>query len=318
MAPAEIGAARAKAPPASANRNQDAGAIVNAMTIDVEDYFQVGVFQDRIRPDEWDRFDCRVEHNLDRCLAILEEGGVRATFFTLGWVAERYPAAIRRLAELGHEVASHGYGHRPIWQLDREAYREDIRRSQGVLGEVLGAAPTAYRAPCFSVRRDTLWALDCLFEEGIRVDSSIFPVGHPEYGIPDAETRIHRIALADGELVEFPMTVGSLLGKKAAFCGGGWFRLFPYALTRRSLAGSNRKGEPFVFYLHPWELDPDQPRLDDRATATGRFRHYVNLARNPAKFARLVSEFRFGTLGEAIEDRIARTGELPLVRFAEI
>lgn len=286
------------------------------MTIDVEDYFQVGVFQARIADSEWDSFECRVEHNLDRCLEILDERGIRGTFFTLGWIAERFPKAIKRLADEGHEVGSHGYGHRPIWDLDADSFRADIRRSQEVLGEVLGAAPTSYRAPCFSVRRDTLWALEILHEEGIRVDSSIFPVDHPEYGIPDAETQIHRIDLGgDAELLEFPMTVGKLLTKKAAFCGGGWFRLFPYALTRRSLASTNRRGRPFVFYLHPWELDPEQPRLADRTTRLGRFRHYVNLDRNPAKFRRLAGDFRFGTLSESIAAWRSTHPELPLVDY---
>ncbi len=285
------------------------------MTIDVEDYFQVGVFQDRLRQDEWGSFELRVEQNLGRCCAALEDYDVKATFFVLGWVAERIPDKIRQLVEQGHEVGSHGYNHQPIWKLSQEEFRDDIARSQGILGDILGAAPVCYRAPCFSVTAKTLWALDILHEAGITHDSSIFPVHHPEYGIPEAPVGLHRIKLPNGgELKEFPMTVGSLLGKKLAFCGGGWFRLFPYALTRHSLRKSERS-RPFVFYLHPWEMDPGQPRLTDRTGILGRFRHYVNLNRNEAKFRQLLAEFEFDTMESVFERAALEHGELPLITY---
>ncbi|MFT7618964.1 MAG: polysaccharide deacetylase family protein (PEP-CTERM system associated) [Planctomycetota bacterium] len=285
------------------------------MTIDVEDYFQVGVFQDRVRQEEWGNFELRVGRNLDRCCEILDEFDIKATFFVLGWVAEQIPDAIKRLAAEGHEVGSHGYNHQPIWKLDPESFQEDIAKSQGILGDILGQAPTCYRAPCFSVTTKTLWALDILHDAGFTHDSSIFPVHHPEYGIPDAPEGLHRIKLpSGGEIVEFPMTVGSLLGKKLAFCGGGWFRLFPYRLTRRSLKRSEAT-RPFVFYLHPWELDPDQPRLHDRTSRLGRFRHYVNLDRNEDKFRRLLAEFNFGTMKDVFDAAMQSQGELPLVDY---
>ena len=291
-------------------------ALPNAMTVDVEDYFQVGVFQDRISQSEWGDFPCRVERNLDLCLELLDERGIKATFFVLGWIAERFPAAIRRLVDEGHEVGSHGQTHLPIWKLSAEEFKDDIARSQDCLGEILGAPPTVYRAPCFSVTRKTLWALPILHDHGIRYDSSIFPVSHPEYGIPNAETGIHRVVLHDGrELLEFPMTVGRLLGRKIAFCGGGYFRLFPYWLTRRSLRAAQGEGQPFVFYLHPWELDPDQPRLFDRAGPLGRFRHYVNLGRNVAKFRRLLDEFRFGPMRDVFRACEDDATPLPIVRY---
>ncbi|MEE9393075.1 MAG: XrtA system polysaccharide deacetylase [Planctomycetota bacterium] len=288
--------------------------VANAMTIDVEDYFQVGVFQDRIKTDDWHSFESRVEHNLDRCLARLDAKGIKATFFVLGWLAERFPAAIRRLDLEGHEVASHGYGHQPIWKLNPESFREDIKRAQGEIGAAIGRAPRSYRAPCFSITKKTLWALDILAEEGIVQDSSIFPVSHPEYGIPDAEKSIHRIRLANGaELWEFPMTVGRLCGKTMAFCGGGWFRLFPYWVTRRALRKSCRDGVPFVFYLHPWELDPDQPDLRQLTTKLGRFRHYVNLHRNEAKFAQLLEDFTFTRLEDIFAAYAGR--DVPVVSY---
>ncbi len=285
------------------------------MTIDVEDYFQVGVFQDRLHSDEWSNFELRIDRNLEKCCQILEDVDVKATFFVLGWVAERIPKAIKRLADEGHEVGSHGFNHQPIWKLDEKEFAEDIARSQGVLGEILGATPTCYRAPCFSVTAQTLWALDILHEAGFTHDSSIFPVQHPEYGIPDAPESLHRIQLPNGgELSEFPMTVGSLLGKKLAFCGGGWFRLFPYSLTQRSLKKSQGT-RPFVFYLHPWELDPDQPKLHDRTGRLGRFRHYVNLKTNEAKFRRLLADFEFGTMRSVFDATVEANGELPLVDY---
>ncbi len=296
----------------SADKGQ---ACLNAMTIDVEDYFQVGVFQDRIAREEWSRFELRVGRNLERCLTVLQDFDTRATFFVLGWVAERIPGEIKRLQDEGHEVASHGFHHQPIWTMKPEAFRDDVRRAQETLGGILGEKPTTYRAPCFSVTARTLWALEILHDEGIRVDSSIFPVQHPEYGIPGAPEDIHRIKLSHGEtLLEFPMTVGRLLGRKLAFCGGGWFRLFPYFLSRRGLRKSLSR-RPFVFYLHPWELDPEQPRLHDRAGPLGRFRHYVNLERNEAKFRRLLEDFSFGTLGQVCDQWVRSCGELAVVDY---
>lgn len=292
--------------------------VTNALTIDVEDYFQVGVFQDRLPTAEWDAFAPRVERNLDLCLELIEKRGIKATFFVLGWVAERWPAAIRRLVESGHEVGSHGYGHQPVWKLTPEAFREDVHRAQGTIGDAIGAQPTSYRAPCFSVVERTLWALEILHDEGIRDDSSIFPVNHPEYGIPGAETAIHRIELPNGGVLrEFPMTVGKVFGKQVAFCGGGYFRLLPYWVTRRFLRNAESTGRPFVFYLHPWELDPEQPRLDERATRFGRFRHYNNLERTESRFSQLLDDFAFAPM-KSVLDEAEAAAALPRVAYREL
>ncbi len=274
----------------------------NALTVDVEDYFQVGVFQRSVLPEEWVRFESRVERNVDLILQILDEHEVCGTFFILGWIAEHYPSVVQRIARAGHEIGSHGQGHVPITRQDQSTFREDVRRSQGVLGDLLGDAPTLFRAPCFSVTKKTLWALDILYDEGIRIDSSIFPVSHPEYGIPDTERGIHEVALTGGgTLVEVPLTAGEGLFRRAAFSGGGWFRLAPYWLTRRSLAKVERAGRPVVFYLHPWELDPDQPRLTDRCGLIGRFRHYVNLRRTEPRLRKLLCDFAFAPLGSVVD-----------------
>lgn len=288
----------------------------NALTIDVEDYFQVGVFQGSVRPDEWDGFAPRVERNIDLILSILDEKQIKATFFVLGWVAERNADSIRRIQAAGHEVGSHGHSHIPIWHQSIDEFREDIRRSQGVLGDLLGEVPTLYRAPCFSVVPRTLWALNVLHAEGIQLDSSIFPVSHPEYGLPDAERGIHEIELpSGGVLTEFPMTSGEGLFRKTAFCGGGWFRLAPYWLTRRSLRAVERAGRPFVFYLHPWELDPEQPRLSDRTGIVGRFRHYLNLRKTEPRLRRLLADFAFQPLGEVVERVRKEAGSLKRVSY---
>ena len=289
----------------------------NALTIDVEDYFQVGVFQNQIRTDDWTSYESRVERNLDRCLELLDRRQIKATFFVLGWIAEKSPQAIRRLIDAGHEVGSHGFGHQPIWKLKPAQFAADIERAQKSLADLLGFLPTSYRAPCFSVTQKTLWALDVLYEQGIRFDSSIFPVQHPEYGIPGAEQEIHRIALpCGGELLEFPMTVGSFLGKSLAFCGGGWFRLFPYWLTHRALKKAEDSGHPFIFYLHPWELDPQQPRLHDKTGALGRFRHYVNLSKNEAKFSRLLDDFDFQSMAKVLASFAADRDQLKVVDYS--
>lgn len=292
--------------------------IENALTIDVEDYFQVGVFQDRLPASEWESLTPRIERNLARCVELLDARGIKATFFVLGWIAERWPEAVRRLDEAGHEIGSHGHGHQPIWKLTPDEFREDVRRSQGAIGDAVGRAPTSFRAPCFSVVERTLWALEILQEEGIRDDSSIFPVNHPEYGIPSAETAIHRIELPGGSaLREFPLTVGRVMGKQVAFCGGGYFRLLPYWMTRRFLRAAEATGRPFVFYLHPWELDPEQPRLHERATRLGRFRHYTNLAKTERRFAQLLDDFDFAPMG-AVLDAVEAAGELPRVAYREL
>ncbi len=288
---------------------------LHALTIDVEDYFQVGVFQGSIGVEDWDGFECRVERNLDRILEMLGARGIKASFFVLGWVADKYPRAVARLAAEGHEVGSHGFHHQPLWKLTEESFREDLRRSLDALEAATGARPDLYRAPCFSLTPSTSWAFKILREEGIRRDSSIFPVRHPEYGWPAAPAHPHRIVVEGfDDLVELPLRPSRLCGAPLTVCGGGWFRLAPYALTRRALLAHEKRGESFVFYLHPWELDPGQPRLKEHTGLTGRFRHYVNLGRTERRFSRLLEDFRFGTVGRILE-QAGSGGGLPRVSY---
>ncbi len=276
-------------------------AVVNAFSVDVEDYFQVLNFQRRIPRSEWDGFPRRVGSNTRRILDLLDEADVRGTFFCLGWVAEREPDLIREIASRGHEIASHGYSHTPLRSLDSARLGEELRRSKLLLEECSGKAVTGFRAPSFSITRDTLWGLDVLIDEGYRYDSSVFPVRHPDYGIPGADARIHRLRAPSGrEIVEFPMTVARWLGRTVPVAGGGYFRLLPFGVTRWGFAQANRSGRPGVFYLHPWEVDPGQPDLRSCTSRLGAFRHYTGLARTEPRLRRLLAAFRFAPLREVL------------------
>jgi polysaccharide deacetylase family protein (PEP-CTERM system associated) len=271
---------------------------LNALTIDVEDYYQVSAFEGVIDRGDWDRLESRVGASTDRVLDCLAAAGVRATFFVLGWVAERQPSLVRAIRSAGHEVGSHGYAHRLIYEQTPEEFRADLRRSVRVLEDTLGEPVTLYRAPSFSITHKSLWALDVLVEEGIRLDSSIYPTRHDRYGLPGTPTEPHRIHRPAGSLWEFPPPVYRFLGYPVPVGGGGYFRLYPYPLTRLALGRINAAGRPFAAYLHPWELDPDQPRV--RAGRSARFRHYVNLRRTEPRLMRLLADFPFGTLSEAL------------------
>jgi len=278
----------------------------NAMTVDVEDWFQVAAFADRIDPASWDRFVPRVERNTDRLIEMFAGASVRATFFTLGWIAERHPALIRRIAAAGHEVACHGYSHQLVYNQSQITFREETLRAKGLLEDLLGEPMRGYRAASYSIIRESLWALDILVEAGFEYDSSIFPVRHDRYGIPGGERWPHRLtAPGGGELVEFPLTTVRWLGMSLPIAGGGYFRLYPYALTRAGLATITRESLPVIFYLHPWEIDPGQPRIN--ASLRSRFRHYTNLGRCEARLARLLTHFSWG----ACEDVLTGLGLLP-------
>jgi polysaccharide deacetylase family protein (PEP-CTERM system associated) len=289
-------------PPITQHKPDHAGAPpvqwLNALTIDVEDYYHVSGFDHCIDRGDWDRLASRVVNSTDRLLDCLAAANVRATFFILGWVAERHPSLVRAIHSAGHEIGSHSYGHRLIYELTPEQFRADLRRSLDVLEDTVGERVTAYRAPSFSITRQSLWALDILIEEGITLDSSIYPTHHDRYGIPGTPLGPHRIDLAAGALWEFPPPVCRFLGYPLPVGGGGYFRLFPYALTHRALARINAAGRPFAVYLHPWELDPDQPRF--RPGVLRAFRHYVNLRHTEARLERLLQDFSFGTLSEAL------------------
>jgi len=272
-----------------------APAITNALTIDVEDYFQVSAMAPYIRRDEWDRRECRVERNVDRILALLDARGTRATFFTLGWVAERYPQLVRRIVAGGHELASHGHGHERASDLDRTAFRADIVRAKRVLEDVGGVPVQGYRAPSFSIGHGNLWAFDALAETGHRYSSSIYPIRHDHYGMPDAPRFAH--PRAEG-LLEIPVTTLRLQGRNLPSSGGGYFRLLPYALSRWMIRRVNADDRmPAIFYFHPWEIDHDQPRVAGIDLKT-RFRHYVNIGRMEQRLQALLQDFRWGRMDE--------------------
>jgi len=267
----------------------------NAMTIDVEDYFQVSAFAPYISRDNWDKQECRIERNMDRILTMLDDCGVHATFFTLGWIAERYPDVIRRIVAGGHELASHGYGHLRASDQSPDEFREDVVRAKKLLEDLGGVEVKGYRAPSFSIGKRNLWALDTLLETGHRYSSSIYPIVHDHYGMPDAPRFAFRTG-QDQRLIEVPATTVNLLNRNLPASGGGYFRLLPYAISRWSIRRVNEKdGQPCVFYFHPWEIDPDQPRQSDIGFKT-RFRHYVNLSRMEDRLRLLLRDFNWGRM----------------------
>lgn len=273
----------------------------NALTVDVEDYYHVSGFEDHIDRGDWGRYESRVVASTHRVLAILDEHKIRGTFFVLGWVADRHPELVRDIHSSGHEIGSHGYWHQLVYRLTPEEFRADVARGRDVLEQLIGQPVVAYRAPSFSITRRSLWALDILASEGFRFDSSIFPVYHDRYGIPDARPTVHRIATASGDLWEFPISVHRVFGMNLPVSGGGYFRLFPLRWTFHCLSAINGKeGRPFVFYFHPWEIDAEQPRLR-AGSRLSRARHYVNLARTERKLEALLATYPFGTLSEAID-----------------
>ncbi|HRZ59784.1 MAG TPA: DUF3473 domain-containing protein [Rubrivivax sp.] len=268
-------------------------AITNALTIDVEDYFQVSAFAPYIDRAGWDARECRVERNVERILALLDEHGATATFFVLGWVAERYPQLVRRIAAQGHEVASHGYGHERASDLAPPDFDADVRRAKGVLEDLSGTAVAGYRAPSFSIGPGNWWAFDALAASGHRYSSSIYPIRHDHYGMPDAPRFAHPVA--DG-LIEIPITTLRMLDRNLPSSGGGYFRLLPYAVSRWMLRRVNTVDrQPAVFYFHPWEIDPGQPRIDGIDAKT-RFRHYLNLERTEGRLRSLLRDFEWGRM----------------------
>lgn len=267
--------------------------ITNALTVDVEDYFQVSAFAPYIARHEWDSRECRVERNVERILQLLADHRTHATFFTLGWVAERYKPLVRRIVDGGHELASHGYGHQRASDLDRDAFARDVTRAKGVLEDVSGHAVHGYRAPSFSIGHGNLWAFEVLARAGHRYSSSLYPIRHDHYGMPDAPRFAHRV---HGDLLEVPATTLRLFERNLPSSGGGFFRLLPYPVSRWMIRRVNDSdGEAAVFYFHPWELDPQQPRVAGIDAKT-RFRHYVNLEHTERKLGRLLRDFRWGRM----------------------
>jgi len=276
--------------------------IRNALTVDVEDYFHVSAFSDSINRSDWNNHTLRVERNTHQLLDLFDEHDVKATFFVLGWVAERVRGLINELVIRGHEVACHGYSHQLVYEQSQDVFRDETLRSKALLEDITQSPVRGYRAASYSITRHSLWALDILAEAGFIYDSSIFPVHHDRYGIPDAPKFPYQLTTPKGlSLVEFPLSTASFLGYRLPVAGGGYFRLYPYALTRAGLRQINNKANmPFIFYLHPWEIDSDQPRV--QAGWLSRFRHYNNLDKCEARLRKLMSEFRFTKTWNVLED----------------
>ena len=267
-----------------------AAPIVNALTIDVEDYFQVSAFAPHIARSEWDVRECRVEQNIDRILALLADADAKATFFTLGWIAERYPQIVRLIAGAGHELASHGFAHQRASEQAPKEFLADIRLAKAILEDIGGCNVAGYRAPSFSIGTSNPWAFDALAEAGYRYSSSIYPIRHDHYGVPDAPRFAHE---SRPGLLEIPVSTVRMARSNWPAGGGGYFRLLPYALSRWSIARINAHDrQPAMFYFHPWELDPEQPRVDGPGAKT-RFRHYLNLRRMAPRLTRLLRDFRW-------------------------
>lgn len=269
--------------------------MINALTIDVEDYYMVSAFADIVPFNDWTTFESRVERNTYRILDLLHEYDVRATFFVLGWVAERCTQLIRDIHASGHEVGCHGYNHRLIYNVTPQGFREDVRKAKSILEEATGAPVIGYRAASYSIVARTLWALDILIEENFRYDSSIFPIHHDRYGVPGAERFPHVLRRETGTIMEFPPSTFRLFGQNLPVAGGGYLRLYPLPFTRAAMKIINeREKKPVIVYLHPWEIDIDQPRLN--ASLSARFRHYINLASTMLKLESFLSEFKFSNL----------------------
>lgn len=284
------------------------GRVLNGLSVDVEDWFQVGAFETVIDRKDWDGLACRVERNCQQILALFDEAGVKGTFFTLGWIAERYPAMMRQIAGAGHEIASHGWDHARVFTLGPDAFAADIERARKVLEDTTGQRVTGYRAPSFSIDARTPWAHEVLAEQGYVYSSSVAPIVHDHYGWREAPRFAFR-PVAGADLIEIPVTTAEVAGRRMAAGGGGFFRLLPYAVSRWAVRQVNERDcRPAVFYFHPWEIDPDQPR-PPVAPLRSKLRHYTNLDVMAAKLARLVREFRWGRMDEVAASEAARIPE---------
>ena len=277
--------------------------IVNAMSVDVEDYFHVAALAPSIDRNRWNDMEYRAEHSTRKLLDLFDEHQMKSTFFVLGWVARRSPELIREIHARGHEVASHGMSHLLVFNQTPAEFERETIESKALLEDIIGAPVLGYRASTYSITKRSLWALDILKEAGFLYDSSIFPIHHDTYGIPDASQVPSRIVTPKGaSLVEFPMSTAPMMGMKLPVSGGGYFRLLPYWLTRTGLRKLNHQLErPFIFYLHPWEVDPDQPRVP--TSLKSRLRHYTNLEQTLGRLRRLIGEFKFGTVREVLRSQ---------------
>lgn len=281
--------------------------VINGLSVDIEDWFQVGAFENCIDRGDWDGLELRVERNTDRVMALFDRAGVKGTFFTLGWVAERTPALIRRIVDAGHELASHGYDHQRVFNMDRAAFRADLSRTRAILEDISGTAVTGYRAPSFSIDRRTPWAHDELAAAGYAYSSSVAPVVHDHYGWPDSPRFAWR-PVAGSPMVELPVTTARLGGRTVAAGGGGFFRILPYAFSRWAIRQVNDAGQPAMLYFHPWEVDPDQPRVAN-APVRSRLRHYSRLSAMSGKLEQLLRDFRWDRVDALVPGLAAKLPE---------
>lgn len=273
--------------------------MLNALTFDVEDYFHVSALAGSVDRGDWESMPRRVVRNTESLLDLLAGSNIHATFFFLGWVADRHPELVRRVAAAGHEIACHGYSHKLVYEQEQAEFREETRRSKALLEDQVQRPVLGYRAASYSITRRSMWALDILADAGFTYDSSIFPVRHDRYGIPDWSRWPHHFTTESGaRLIEFPLSTAQVGSYRLPISGGGYFRIFPYGITSWAVRQVNAQGKPFIFYLHPWEIDPAQPRV--RTNLLSRFRHYTNLDACEARLRRLVGEFRFGTVRDVL------------------
>lgn len=272
----------------------------NVLSVDVEDYFHVAALSATIKVEDWSKISPRVVDNTRRLLDLFDLHNVKATHFVLGWVAERFPELVREIDSRGHEVASHGYSHQLVYEQTPDVFHEETRKSKTILEDILGKPVIGYRAASYSITKNSLWALDILSELGFKYDSSIFPIRHDRYGIPDAEPLPHKLTTPGGnEIVEFPLTTSSLFGLRMPAAGGGYFRLYPYAMSKFLLRRVQKMRKPIVFYLHPWEIDYTQPRV--KASLLSTFRHYNNLDKCEQRLERLLRDFSFSTMSDVLK-----------------
>lgn len=286
--------------------------VLNAMTVDVEDYYQVSGFESRIAFESWPRYESRVVGNTWRILELFHFYRVKATFFVLGWIAENYPQVVLAIRQEGHEIASHGYRHRLLYNMNPKEFREDTERAKGILEDLCGCRVVGYRAASYSIVEKTLWALDILTDLGFQYDSSIFPIYHDRYGIPGADRFPFYYSVSeDRKILEFPLSTVKIYGRNVPVAGGGYLRLLPYRFIRWGIRQINEKeGQSAIIYLHPWEIDPGQPKV--RGSWPSRFRHYINLDKTESRLKRLLGEFRFGTL-QMLMQQIEKGNESQLV-----
>jgi len=277
--------------------------VVNALSVDVEDWFQVGAFEKVIDRADWDSLEHRVEANTDKVLALFDDAGVHATFFTLGWVAERYPALMRRIVEGGHEIASHGWDHQRVFTMGPEQFRADLARARATIEDASGMKVSGYRAPSFSIDTRTPWAHAVLAEEGYAYSSSVAPIRHDHYGWADAPRSAYR-PVADSDLIELPITIARVAGKEVT-TGGGFFRLLPGAIVSSAVSEANRAGRPGIFYFHPWEIDPDQPRVE-KAPLKSKLRHYARLGAMAGKLKTLMAGHEWGRTDAVVAHEAAK------------